>query len=104
MSKRPDSESDGVRVLTEDVQRILTTVINPEDPDVGEAVQQFADRAHTSTRTVYRVLSGKAGASTKPPSLLLDVADRLVIAAGRHLSDTRALTRAGAVVPYLEAP
>jgi hypothetical protein len=91
-------------VLTEDVRRILRSVIHPDDPDYGEAVQQFAARADTSTRTIYRVLSGQAGDTTNPPSLRLGVADRLVTAAGRHLSETRALIASGEVVDYLEAP
>lgn len=90
------------RVLASDVRRIICTVIDPDNPDNGEAVTQFAGRADTSTRTVYRVLSGKAGTTTQPPSLLLGVADRLVVAAGRHLSECMALLPSGAVVPYVE--
>ena len=96
--------TDEPRILTEDVQRIVRRVIHPDDPDFGEAVQQFAEPATTSTRTVYRVLNGSAGASTQPPSILLSLADRLVTAAGEHLATTRALTPAGSVVEYLEAP
>jgi hypothetical protein len=92
------------RILAEDVQGILVTLIDPENPDSGEAVQRFALRAGVSTRTIYRVLSGQAGTTTTPASLALRVADQLVTAAGLHLSDTRALTPDGQVVPYLEAP
>jgi hypothetical protein len=91
-------------VVTSDVQGILRRVIHPDDPDYGEAVAQFAERAETSTRTVYRVLSGTAGVSTDPPSLLLDLADRLVIAAGRHLWECDVVLPDGSVVPYLDAP
>jgi hypothetical protein len=77
--------------------------INPDNPDYGEAVQEFADRAETSTRTVYRVLAGKAGKATSPATLLLDTADRLVTTAGRHLGECRALTPAGHVVDYWDA-
>lgn len=98
------AEPNEPRVVTSDVQAILRRVIHPDDPDYGEAVQQFAERANTSTRTVYRVLSGSAGTSTSPPSILLDLADRLVIAAGRHLWECDVLLPGGGVVPYLEAP
>jgi hypothetical protein len=92
------------RVLAEDVREILTRLIDPANPDSGEAVQRFAERADQSTRTIYRVLSGQAGTSTEPASLALRVADQLVTAAGRHLGECRVLTAEGRVVPYLEAP
>lgn len=91
------------RVLTDDVRRILRRVIRPDDPDEGEAVQRFAERADTSTRTIYRVLSGTAGSSTTPPSLLLPVADRLVVAAGAHLWETHVLLASGEVLEYGDA-
>lgn len=91
------------RILTADVRTILCYAINPDSPDCGEAVQEFADRAETSTRTVYRVLAGKAGRATTPATLLLDTADRLVTTAGRHLGECRALTPAGEVVDYWDA-
>lgn len=88
------------RILTEDIREVICTVIDPGNPDAGEAVINFADRAGTSTRTIYRVLSGTAGETTQPPSMLMEIADRLVIAAGRHLSECRALTASGDVVSY----
>lgn len=82
---------------------MIATVIDPRNPDNGEAVQGFAERARTSTRTVYRCLSGRAGeAATTPPSMLLDVSDRLVTAAGRHLSECRVITPDGQVVDYTD--
>lgn len=86
------------RVLTEDVRGILTSVIHPDDSDFGEAVQNFSERAHTSTRTIYRVLGRKYH------SLALPLADQLVTAAGRHLSECDVLLADGRVVPYSEAP
>jgi hypothetical protein len=82
------------------VRTILRRLINPDDPDYGESVQQFAERAQTSTRSVYRVLSGSSSSSTDPPTLLLETADRLLTAAGAHLNDTRVLTEDGRLIPY----
>ncbi len=96
---RPSSEP---RILARDVRRIICRVIDPDNPDNGEAVSNFAERAETSTRTIYRVLSGKAGLATEPPSLLLPVADRMVTAAGYHLSECDALV-SGQIVSYNEA-
>jgi hypothetical protein len=96
--------SDEPRILAEDVRRIICTVIDPENPDNGEAVANFAERAGTSTRSIYRILSRKAGTATKPPSLRLDTADRMVTAAGRHLSECAVLTDEGHVLPYNDVP
>ncbi len=74
-------------------------MLDPDNPDNGEAVATFAKRAETSTRTVYRVLSGKAGLATDPPSMRLAVSDRMVTAAGAHLSECDAL-QSGQIVPY----
>lgn len=71
------------RVLTVDVKRILEAALSKYDADDKESVQLIAERAGTSTRTVYRVLG------VRTPDLLLDTADRLVVAAGGHLSDCR---------------
>lgn len=97
------SRKDEPRILTEDVRAILRYAINPDNPDFGEAVQEFSERAGRSTRTIYRVLVGKAGRSTTPASLPLDTADRLVTTAGRHLGECRVLTPAGDVVDYWDA-
>jgi len=98
---RPSNEP---RILAEDVRRIICTVIDPDNPDNGEAVANFAERAQTSTRSIYRILSRKAGTATTPHSLRLDTADRMVTAAGRHLSECDALVQDGQIVPYNEVP
>lgn len=85
------------------MQAVLRDTINPDDPDFGESVIRFAARAEVSTRTIYRVLSGSAGTTTSPASMVLDTADRLITAAGRHLNDTRALLPSGLVVDYWDA-
>lgn len=55
----------------------------------------IAERAQTSTRTVYRVLAG----STE--TISLDLADRLVLAADQHLATTcRLRWPDGEVTPY----
>lgn len=91
------------RILTEDVQDILRDLINPDDPDFGESVMRFGERSALSTRTIYRVLAGTAGNTTTPASMMLDTADQLVTAAGRHLNDCRALLPSGEVVDYWDA-
>jgi hypothetical protein len=69
------------RVATADVKRLLERHITPQDEDGGESVQLIAEKAHTSTRTVYRVLSAAS------PTLSLDLADRLLTAVHEHLND-----------------
>lgn len=71
------------RVLTLDVQQILKRVIRPGEDDNGESVALIAEKAHISTRTVYRVLQGDR------ETLGLDLADRLVLAANSHLIHCR---------------
>lgn len=68
-------------VVAADVRRVLRAVVRPEDPDFGDAVSELAHRAGRSRRTVYRVLGGQS------ETLSLDLADRLVLAAGRQLSE-----------------
>lgn len=70
-------------VLTEDVRRVLRRVIQPDADSEGESVALIAARADTSTRTVYRVLAHST------PTLKLDIADRLCLAADGHLSECR---------------
>lgn len=74
-------------VVAADVRRILRQVIQPDLTDEGEAVQRLAERAETSTRTVYRVLNPKDREDGKPVTIKLDLADRLVTAAGRTLAE-----------------
>lgn len=83
------------RVVAHDVQAILKTIIKPESDDDGASVSLIAERADVSTRTVYRVLQGKKLVNEVDPqepqdgpqthTLSLDLADRLCLAAGRHL-------------------
>lgn len=68
------------RVLTEDVQKILRQRILPGDDANGDSVTQIADHASVSPRTVYRALQADK------PTMSLDLADRLVLAAGSHLA------------------
>ncbi len=86
------------RILTEDVRAVLRRVVHPDDPDYGESVQQLADRAGTSTRTVYRVLSGQAGArASGPAAISLGLGDALLVAAGAGLADVRLLHADGTI-------
>lgn len=70
------------RVLTSDVQAVLRTVIRPGDEDAGVAVATIAAAAGVSTRTVYRVLNP----DEDKPTISLQLADRLCVAAGSHIS------------------
>jgi hypothetical protein len=78
--------------------------VRPDEADEGEAVQRLAERAETSTRTVYRVLNPKPREDGKPVTIKLDLADRLVVAAGRSLAeiDCRVVI-GGRVVDYRDA-
>lgn len=66
------------RVITADVAKLLSDVI---DGDTGreQTIDLIADKADTSPRTVYRVLS----LSTE--TISLDLADRLVLAVDQHI-------------------
>jgi hypothetical protein len=67
------------RVITEDVQAVLRSVIRPGEDD-GAAVAVIADRAKVSPRTVYRVLNP----DESKPTISLDLADKLCVACGVH--------------------
>lgn len=83
------------RVLTEDVRDILQRVVKVNDTAESSAsVAAIAERAQTSTRTVYRVLS------LSSETLNLDLADRLVLAGGSHLALCRLKWSDGRVTPY----
>lgn len=84
------------RVLTEDVTNILRRVIKPDDDDEGKSVSLIAEKANTSTRTVYRVLAQTT------ETLSLDLADRLCLAAGAHLEECHLVWSDGRVQHYLE--
>jgi hypothetical protein len=83
------------RVVSEDVRRVLLRALHPGEPDFGDSVQLIANRAGRSTRTVYRVLDNSNGAT-----ISLDLADRLCLAAGGHLSECHLVMPDGRVVPY----
>ena len=90
----PVEKSGEPKVLTEDVRTSLRRVIRPDDDD-GGSVQMIAERAETSTRTVYRVLSDKHA-----DAISLDLADRLCLAAGSHVALCRLKWPDGEVTPY----
>ncbi len=80
--------------MTTDVQALLNKVIRPDDEDSGVSVAFIAEKAEISTRTVYRVLQGTT------PSISLDLADRLCIAASSHLLNCRLVWPDGSITPY----
>jgi DNA-binding phage protein len=85
------------RVLTTDVQAVLRNTIRPGDDDTGEAVASIAEKAEVSTRTVYRVLNP----AEAKPTISLDLADRLCLAAGVHIAFACSLVWPdGTVTPY----
>lgn len=84
------------KVLTEDVQRILRRVVRPGDDDNGESVVMLAQRANTSARTIYRILSRNTEA------LNLDLADRCCLAANGHLMECRLVWPDGSVTEYYD--
>jgi hypothetical protein len=83
------------KVLTADVQRVLRRIVKPGQDDAGDSVVTLAERASTSARTVYRVLSRNT------ESIGLDLADRLCLAADAHLSECRLVWEDGSITPYL---
>jgi hypothetical protein len=90
----PPGETGEPKVLTEDVRAILRRVVRPDDDD-GGGVAIIAERAETSTRTVYRVLS-----PTHADAISLDLADRLCLAAGSHVALCRLRWPDGSVSSY----
>src|SRR5688572_33448493 len=86
------------RVLTEDVRAILRRVVRPGSDD-GEAVTPIAEKAHVSTRTVYRVLAEPEDLG-ETATISLDLAGRLCLAAEAHLSACRLAWPDGTVSDY----
>lgn len=84
------------RVLTEDVQRILNSVIRPDNDDEGASVALIAEKAGVSTRTVYRVLNPVEA----KPSISLSLADALCLAAESHLKYCHLVWSDGAITTY----
>jgi hypothetical protein len=89
------ADSGEPKVLTEDVRAILRQVIRPGEDDDGGGVSMIAEKASTSTRTVYRVLS-----PTHSEAISLDLADRLCLAAGSHVALCRLKWPDGSVTGY----
>lgn len=82
------------KVLTVDVQAILRRLVRPDSPNEGESVALIAERADTSTRTVYRILA----CSTE--TISLDLADRVCLAADAHVSECRFIDSEGNITTY----
>jgi hypothetical protein len=91
----PKSNGPDPRVVTEDVARLIKKMVRPEDDEAGTSVSLIAEKAETSTRTVYRVISQSS------PTLQLDLADRLCIAVNSHLAAC-SLVINGEIVPYVD--
>jgi IS30 family transposase len=79
------------KVCTEDVKAALWKAIQPVfegkfEPHDGMSVAVLAERAHVSTRTIYRVLD-----EDKPyaPLMNLEMADDLLTAADVHIWEVR---------------
>lgn len=69
------------RVITADVQAVLKDKVHPGDDANGDSVTLIAEKAGVSARTVYRVLNP----DKDKPTLSLDLADKLVLAADSNL-------------------
>jgi hypothetical protein len=82
------------RVVTADVQEILTNVIMPGEDGGDKSVSLIAEKAGISTRTVYRVLQRTTD------TISLDLADRLCLAADSHLLNCRLRWPSGEVTTY----
>lgn len=91
-----NSKTTEPRVITQDVSNILKRIVRPDDEDSGSSVSLIAEKANTSTRTVYRVISEST------PTINLDLADRLCLAANSHLSSCRLSWPDGSIAPYLD--
>lgn len=96
MSKKKKSTEVEPKVLTEDVQMILRRIVKPDQEDEGDSVSTIAEKADTSARTVYRILAGTTN------TLSLDLADRICLAAGFHISECRLYWPDGRVTGYLD--
>jgi DNA invertase Pin-like site-specific DNA recombinase len=84
------------RVVTEDIAKLVRNFVRPDDEDAGASVSLVAEKANTSTRTVYRVLSEST------TTIQLDLADRLCIAVSSHLATCRLAWPDGTISAYLE--
>lgn len=92
---KPEDEQEP-RVITRDVAVVLKRVVRPDDDDLGSSVSLVAEKASTSTRTVYRILSESTD------TISLDLADRLCLAADAHLAACRLKFSDGSVRLYFD--
>lgn len=84
------------KVLTSDLQSVLRRVVQVDQEGDGPSVATIAEKANTSTRTVYRAIAGTT------PHTSLDLADRLCIACGVHLSECRLVWPDGSITGYFD--
>lgn len=76
------------RVVTDDVAGVIRRAIGPDEAD---SVALIAERSGRSTRTIYRILG------LEWPTIALDLADAVCLAAGAHLSECRIVGTNGAI-------
>jgi len=84
----PAAVADEPRVVTDDVAALIRRAIGPDEAD---SVALIAERANRSTRTIYRILGGEW------PTIALELADAVCLAAGGHLTDCRVVEPGGTV-------
>lgn len=75
------------RVITDDVKRALNLAGITADKQNKGSVDRIARRVGVTPRTIYRVLE------CKTDTIKLDLADRIMVALGRHVSECRLLFR-----------
>jgi hypothetical protein len=92
-----DADEIEPKVVTADVAEIVRRFVRPDDDGAGASVALVAEKAETSTRTVYRVLS------ITTPATNLHLADKLCIAANSHLAACRLVWPDGTITPYIDA-
>lgn len=69
------------RVVAGDVAVVLRRRVKPHLDGVGESIASVAERSTTPEDTVLRVMQGKW------KTISLDLADRLLVACGGHISE-----------------
>lgn len=68
------------RVVASDVAVVIRSRVLPHLDGAGESIASIADRAHAPEDTVLRVMQ------CKWKTISLDLADRLLVACGGHIS------------------
>jgi hypothetical protein len=94
MKKR--KEAPELRVITEDVKAIIEKALQTEHEEYGLSVSVLAEKAGTSTRTVYRVLA------VERKTVSLSLADNLCVAADAHVGECRMVNENGDIVSYYD--